>query len=71
MSYQTDACDVRYGNICYTYHSNRLTWQQASDACVALGGQLVDIEDDTEHEMLGHRWFNIRYDQIISLIFYC
>ena len=49
---EISGCDLTYGNICYTHHNNRLTWQQASDACSEFGGHLVDIEDDGEQEIL-------------------
>ena len=50
--FDTEGCDLTYGNICYTYHSNPLIWQDATDACIALGGHLVDIEDEHENELL-------------------
>ena len=50
--YFAAGCDATYGNICYTYHNTQVTWQQASDACVALGAQLIDIEDEKENEIM-------------------
>ena len=47
-----EGCDATYGNICYTHHTSGATWQQASDACEALGAQLVDIEDERENEII-------------------
>ena len=41
-----------YGTICYTYHTVSATWQQASEACVALGAQLADVEDARENEII-------------------
>ncbi|XP_075977389.1 macrophage mannose receptor 1-like [Anticarsia gemmatalis] len=37
---------------CYKYHPERLSWQEASDACAAEGGYLLVINDEGEAKLI-------------------
>ncbi|XP_075976892.1 macrophage mannose receptor 1-like [Anticarsia gemmatalis] len=37
---------------CYKYHPERLSWQEASDACAAEGGYLLVVNDEREAKLI-------------------
>ncbi|XP_025099100.1 perlucin-like protein [Pomacea canaliculata] len=43
---------VPYGNSCYTYISQSLTWPDAANRCRAIGGYLVEITSRSENNFV-------------------
>ena len=45
-------CDEVFGGSCYIVEEDRLTWADARDRCVQLGGHLAIIESEAEDQFV-------------------
>ncbi|XP_071788687.1 macrophage mannose receptor 1-like [Asterias amurensis] len=50
--------------ICYLMTGNRLPWQMAVDECKGKGGSLIDVEDQTENDLIAARHRDFRPSQV-------
>ena len=49
---QGETCDVRLGSSCYVLVTEALTWADARDRCLAMGGHLAVIESAEENDLI-------------------
>ncbi|CAH1245919.1 NOTCH1 [Branchiostoma lanceolatum] len=47
-------CETVYNNTCYRQSRDALSHKEASAACVSMGGQLADVKDQSDYQMLAN-----------------
>jgi hypothetical protein len=51
---------VQYGEKCYYFSNNELTWQSAESFCKQNGGFLVSVHSNNEHGLMSSRVIKLK-----------